>query len=320
MERARILIAEPERFSPRALEILRRQADVELRAVPPGQLAEALRDYDAVFIRLGHRVREADLPAGLRCRVLACPATGLDHIDMAACAQRRVKVVSLRGETAFLRTVRATAEHTLALMFALLRRVPAAHASVAAGRWSRDAFAGREIHGKTAGVVGVGRLGLIVAGMLRDLGMTVLGYDPRPDFPKDQVTRIVRLTDLLGRADVVTVHVALTQETEDLLDRSALAAMKPGAILINTSRGAVIDESALLEALEGGKLAGAALDVLAGEPDIGPDHPLVAYARTHDNLIITPHLGGNTAESFEKTEVFIAEKLLAALDATRPKP
>jgi D-3-phosphoglycerate dehydrogenase len=312
---ARVLIADPEGFSPRALELLRAAAQVDLRPCPQSELRQALRSYDAIWIRLGHHI-DSDLLAGeFRCRVLACPVTGLDHIDEQACARRAVRVVSLRGETEFLRTVRATAEHTLALALALLRRLPAAAADAAAGNWRRERFQGRELYGKTAGIVGVGRLGTLVAGYLRAFGMEVLGYDPGVDFPHQAATRVTELGELCGRADLITLHVPLTPETRGLIGEREIAAMKPHAILINTSRGAVIEEEALLSALRVGRLAGAALDVLASEPDLSPSHPLLSYAREHDNLIITPHIGGNTIESFEKTEVFLAGRVVEALRA-----
>jgi D-3-phosphoglycerate dehydrogenase / 2-oxoglutarate reductase len=308
-----VLIADPAGFSPRALELLRTAAEVDLQPCGQSELRQALGTHDAVWTRLGHRIDGDMLVGELRCRVLACAATGLDHIDEAACARRGVQVVSLRGETAFLRTVRATAEHTVALALALLRRLPAAVADTSAGRWRRERFQGRELYGKTAGVVGVGRLGTLVAGYLRAFGMEVLGYDPGPDFPHDVAARVDDLQVLCARADLITVHVPLRPETRKLIGGREIAAMKPDAILINTSRGAIVDEAELLAALRAGGLAGAALDVLEDEPAVDESHPLVAYARAHENLIITPHIGGNTVESFEKTEVFLAGRVIEAL-------
>jgi D-3-phosphoglycerate dehydrogenase len=167
-------------------------------------------------------------------------------------------------------------------------------------------------------VVGVGRLGRVVAGYFQALGMDVVGYDPRPDFPRDAAPRVESLAELLAQSDVVSLHVAYDASTRQLIGRKELAAMKPGAVLVNTSRGGVVDEQALVEALESGQLGGAALDVLDGEPNIAADHPLLAYARTHDNLLITPHVGGSTFESFEKTEVFLARRVIAALQSSPP--
>jgi D-3-phosphoglycerate dehydrogenase len=311
----RILIAEPEDFSPKAVAILERAGEVDLHGATREALKAAFASYDVVWFRLAHRIDAALLGDAPRARILATPVTGLDHIDLEACASRGVKVVSLKGHVDFLRRVRATAELTVALALALMRKIPAASASVQSGEWNRDLFRGTELFERTVGIVGVGRLGRIVAGYFRALGMEVLGHDPREDFPHDAATRIDRLEDLLARADVVSIHVAYDRTTRHLIGERELSRMKPSAIVVNTARGGVVDDRALLRALEEKRIAGAALDVLDGEPDIGGDHPLVAYARTHDELLITPHIGGNTRESFEKTEIFLAERVVEALNA-----
>jgi D-3-phosphoglycerate dehydrogenase len=177
------------------------------------------------------------------------------------------------------------------------------------GAWTRDAFRGRELYGKTVGLVGIGRLGSIVAGYCRSFGMEVQGYDPRPDFPEELARRCASLAELMSTSDVISLHVAYHAGTRHLIDADHLRRARRSAVLINTSRGGVIDDAALLAALLEGRLSGAALDVVDGEPDVGAEHPLVRYARTHDNLILTPHLGGNTVESVAKTEAFIADKV-----------
>lgn len=315
----RLLVAEPDGFSPVARARLETACDVELRRCSPAEFYAAFARYDAVWFRLGHRIRAEHLPPRPRIRVLATPVTGLDHIDLDACRAAGVRVVSLRGETEFLRSVRATAELTILLLLALLRRLPAAARSVQAGRWDRDAFRGHEIYGRTAGIVGMGRLGSLVAEYLGALGARVIGYDPRPDFPFHLVERVDSLGALLSKADIVTLHASYGPETRDLLGEAEFSTIQPGAVLVNTARGGLIDEAALLSALLSGRLAGAALDVLKGEPELAPNHPLVEYARAHDNLIIVPHIGGNTFESFEKTEVFLAGRVLEALE-TDPSP
>lgn len=318
MSRPRILIAEPLDFSPAAVRALESVADVTLRATDRGELSGAMREFDIVWFRLAHRIDRALLEQATRCRILATPVTGLDHIDLDACRDLGIRVVSLRGEVEFLEQVRATAELTLALTLTLLRRIPAAVAHVQDGGWNRDLFRGHELFGKTAGIVGVGRLGRIVAAYFRALGMEVIGYDPRADFPHDVAHRVDPLEQLFEKADVISLHVSYDASTRHLIDRAVLSKAKPGAVLINTSRGGIVDDEALLDALQSGKLAGAALDVLDGEPNISADHPLVAYAREHDNLVIVPHIGGNTTESFEKTEMFLAGRVLEALKALSP--
>jgi D-3-phosphoglycerate dehydrogenase len=224
-------------------------------------------------------------------------------------------VVSLKGEVEFLRSVRATAELTVALAFALMRRIPNAVQSVRSGEWDRDLFRGHELFGKTVGIVGLGRLGTLAAGYFKAFGMNVLGYDIRSDFPVKVADRVATLTELLQRSDVVTLHVAYDLSTRHLIGKPQIDTMPSHAVLINTSRGGVVDETALLSALQHGRIAGAALDVLDGEPDINKNHPLIEYATKHDNLLITPHVGGNTVESFIKTEMFLAEKVVEAFSA-----
>ncbi|HUS66689.1 MAG TPA: NAD(P)-dependent oxidoreductase [Kofleriaceae bacterium] len=312
--RPHIRIAEPERFSPAALEALRAIGDVELRACARGELRAALEACDVFWFRLAHRIGAEQLGARPRCRVLATPVTGLDHIDLEACAARGVRVVSLRGETEFLRSVRATAEMTVALALALLRHIPAAAASVRAGAWQRDLFPGRELHGKRAGLVGVGRLGTIVAQLFTAFGMEVSGYDPRPELPPG-VRRVADLGQLFAESDVISIHASYHPGTHHLIGREVLARARQGAVLVNTARGGIVDEAALLDALERRRLAGAALDVLEGEPDVPADHPLIEAASRRDDLLIVPHLGGNTFESFEKTELFLARRVAEALEA-----
>jgi D-3-phosphoglycerate dehydrogenase / 2-oxoglutarate reductase len=307
-----ILVAEPQDFSGEARRILEDVARVRLEQCTREQLGAAFGAYDAVWFRLAHRVDAALLGAHPRCRILATPVTGLDHIDLAACEARGVRVISLRGETEFLRDVRATAELAVTLVLALIRRIPQAAESVRRGEWRRDLFRGGELHGKTAGIVGVGRLGRIVADYLRAFGMRVIGVDPRPDFPRD-VERADSLEALLPVCDVVSLHVSYDGSTRGLIGVRELNLMKTSAVLVNTSRGGVIDEAALLAALESGRLAGAALDVVEGEPDVRPEHPVLRAAARLENLLVVPHIGGNTRESFAKTEVFLARKVAEAL-------
>lgn len=312
--RPRIYVAEPKRFDPDAADLLGSRAELVLEDADADGLRRAFAAYDAVWIRLGFRVDAAMLQSAERCRVLACPATGLDHIDLDACASRGIRVISLKGEVDLLREVRATAELTLALVLALLRRVPAAASAVLGGEWNRDRFRGYELSHKTVGLVGMGRLGSLVAKLLAGFEAKVIAVDPRPDFPSELAERVSSLEELLDRAEVVSLHVTYDASTRHLIGTRQLARMRRDAVLVNTSRGGVLDEAALLEALLAGRIRGAALDVLEGEPHpVLSANPLVEYARTHDNLIIVPHIGGNTWESTRKTELFIAKKVLAAL-------
>ena len=312
--RYRALIAEPLDFSAEAVRILQTVADVDVRACHRNELSQAFSEYEIVWFRLAHPITAEVLSNRPRCRILATAVTGLSHIDLEACAERGVRVISLHGETEFLKEVRATAELTLAVTLALLRRIPETVASVQAGRWDRDAFRGRELFGKTVGIVGVGRLGSLAAGLFRAFGCQVLGYDTRSDFPDALARRTGSLDELLAASDIVSIHVELNSSTHGLIGAREMDCMRPGAFLVNTSRGGVLDEQALLHALKSGRLGGAALDVLASEPDVSPDNQLITFSRQSPRLLIVPHIGGNTVESFAKTEVFLARKIVQALD------
>jgi D-3-phosphoglycerate dehydrogenase / 2-oxoglutarate reductase len=309
--KVRILVSESDGFSARAAELLRQVGETVLADLDRGGLLAAVGEANVLWVRLRSRIDAEVMTAAPRLKAIVTATTGLNHIDLEEAERRGIQVFSLRGEVEFLRDIRATAEHTLALMLALLRHVPAAIAHVREGGWDRDLFKGRELHGKTVGIVGYGRLGRIVARYLKAFDTSILAADPHID-PRavEPGVTLVPLAQLLREADLVTLHVNLCGETQGFFGREQFAAMRNGAWFINTSRGELVDEDALLGALHSGHLAGAALDVLCDEDSNGmPTHSLVAYSRTHDNLIITPHLGGCTAESMEKTEVLLAEKL-----------
>lgn len=308
-----ILIAEAADYSPEALATYR--ALGEVRAEPAGsraRLLELVPWADVLVVRLRHKLDREVFDAAPRLKAVVTPTTGLDHIDTAEAARRGIAVLALKGETDFLRTIPATAELTWGLLLALVRRLPAACASVRDGRWQRDAFRGRDLRGRTLGIIGYGRVGAMVAGYGTAFGLRVLVHDLQP-VAAPAGLEWCDLDDLLARADIVSVHVPLLPATIHLLGAPQFAQMKPGAILLNTSRGEVLDEAALRAALESGHLAGAALDVLSGER--GDDsawmegHPLVRHARTHENLLITPHIGGATLDSMQMTEAFMARKL-----------
>jgi D-3-phosphoglycerate dehydrogenase len=309
--RPRVLIAEPKGFPPEAEAALAICADVRKEDLDRQGLLRRVPEADVLWVRLRHRVDREVISAGSRLIAVASPTTGTNHVDESALAERGIRLICLRGESAFLEDVRATAEHTIGLMLALLRRLPGAVSDVAAGNWNRDRFQGRELYGKTAGIIGIGRLGRRVASYLRAFDVTVIATDPRfGDDTEASGIPLYSLEELLQRSDLVSVHVPLTAATEGWFGEACFRWMKPGSWFINTSRGEVIDEAALLGALSTGHLSGAALDVLADErPEGMAHHPLVRYAATHDNLLITPHIGGATFESMKKTEVFLAARV-----------
>lgn len=313
----KILVAESTRFTSRAETILRGLGEVSLADLDRPGLLRAVIDAEVLWVRLRHRIDSEVLGNAPKLKFLVSPTTGLNHIDLSEAEKRGIQLVSLRGQTDFLREIRATAEHTIGLSLALLRHVTQAHAQVVSGHWNRDAFWGNELAGKTIGIVGYGRLGRIVAEYFKVFGCGVLVADPEVA-PSELASRVSfrPLPELLAEADLVTLHVNLSDATQKFFGRDQFARMKAGAWFINTARGELVDEDALLGALQSGRLAGAALDVLSDERPAGmTDHPVVQYAKTHDNVLITPHIGGCTFESVEKTEIFAAEKLRSLLQA-----
>ena len=306
----KILIAEPEDFSPKVVDKLKTFATVDLIQWPRREIKIALDQYDIFWFRLAHQLNKQVLSETMRCKVLATPVTGIDHIDEALCQQLGVTICCLRGERTFLREVRATSEMAVGMAIALMRNLPQAVSSVKEGHWQRDWFRGNELYKKTVGIIGFGRLGSIVADYFKAFGMRVLAYDIRTDLKSDVVEFTDSIEALVAQSDLVSLHVNYNPSTHHLIGEQIFSHFKPGAVFINTSRGGIVDESAMLKALATRQIAGAALDVLQGEPAIDTQNPLVAYAKANTNLLILPHIGGNTYESFEKTEDFIAEKVI----------
>jgi D-3-phosphoglycerate dehydrogenase len=306
-----ILNAEPENYSQQALAILQQAGTVQMVAMNRADLLVALAEVDALIVRLAFQVEEEVFAAAPRLRALVSATTGLDHIDLAAAERHGVQVLSLRGEVDFLRSIPATAELTWGLLLALTRKIPGAFSSVLAGQWQRDNFKGHDLAGKRLGILGLGRIGHMVANYGLAFGMQVLAYDPRPLQWVEGVERKGSMNGLLEQSDVLSIHVPLNPNTVGLVDAAELNQLPTNSMLINTSRGDVLDETALLTALESGHLAGAALDVLSHERSrVLEISSLIEYARTHTNLILTPHIGGATYESMAATEIFIAQKLV----------
>ncbi len=281
--------------------------------------ALAKQSYGAVFVRLGLSFGEEEFALCPDLVALVTPTTGLDHISLDAAESRGVAVLSLRGETELLEKISSTAEMTWALLLAVVRKLPFAFGSVLDGRWGRWDFEGEELIDKTLGIVGCGRLGRMVAKFGHAFGMTVLAHDSDPDAPKRAASFVefVDLDALLERSDVVSLHLPLNAETQGYFGATCFAKMKAGSYFLNTARAELTDEDALLRALEN-RLAGAAVDVLRGDSrwdDGVPDlHPLVAYARSHDNLVISPHIGGCSKTATERTRDYVVGLFLSFLD------
>ncbi|MEM7307589.1 MAG: phosphoglycerate dehydrogenase [Planctomycetota bacterium] len=303
----RVLVCDD--LHPLALEELRSRGLVpEVRTgMDEATLVEAARDAEALVVRSATKVTRPVLEAARALRVVGRAGIGVDNVDCAAATERGVVVMNTPTGNAT-----TTAEHALALMVALARHVPRADRQVRGGSWKKKGLMGTELTGKTLGVIGLGRIGRLVAERAQGLKMRVIAYDPYllqagGGSPAPGV-ELLPLNDLLPRADFLTLHVPLSDATRGLISWEELALVKPGARLINASRGGVVDEEAALDALAEGRLAGAAFDVLEQEPP-APDHPFL----TRDDVILTPHLGASSSEAQERVAVDIARQIAGFL-------
>jgi D-3-phosphoglycerate dehydrogenase len=301
---ARILVT--EEIAESGLDRLRdagHEVDVRL-GLSPEALLEAVRGAEALIIRSATRVTEDVLAAGGELVVVGRAGIGLDNVDVEAATRRGVMVVNAPQSN-----VLSTAEHTMALLLAQARNIPQAHAALIAGRWERSRWEGVELADKTLGIIGLGRIGKLVAQRAHAFGMRLVAADPfvAPERARQMNVDLVDLERLFEVADFVTLHVVKTPETVGMINRDVLAKAKPGVRIVNVSRGGVIDEEALAEAIRDGRVGGAALDVFATEPTT--ESPLFELPQ----VVVTPHLGASTAEAQDKAGATIAEQVGLAL-------
>ena len=268
----------------------------------PARLAAALDGVDALLVRSATPVTAEAIAGTTSLRVVGRAGAGVDTIDVDAATAKGIAVMNAPDGNTL-----AAAEHALSLLFALARHVPRADAGMKAGEWPKAGLTGFELEGKKLGVIGLGRIGGTVARKARALGMDVAAHDPflPPSAAGHGSVPLKTLEDLLGWADVVTLHIPRTKETTHLLNARTLALMQPGAYLVNAARGGLVDEDALLVALDAGQLAGAALDTFATEP-----LPADSKLRAHPNLILTPHLGASTGEAQQAVSTILARQVL----------
>lgn len=276
--------------------------EVEKRpGLSAAELREALQDCEGLIVRSETKVTSELLDAASGLRVIGRAGVGVDNIDVNAATIRGIVVMNAPDGNTI-----TTAEHTIALLISLARSIPQASSSLKSGHWDRKKFIGVELQGKTLGIVGLGRIGRVVASRARAMGMLIVAYDPfiAPEHARDLEIELAPLDEVYARADFLTVHTPLTPETRSLVDREAIAKMKHGARIINCARGGLIDEQALYEALLDGTIAGAALDVFSEEPP-SSDNPLLKL----EQVIVTPHLGASTKEAQEGVAYTVAEQM-----------
>jgi D-3-phosphoglycerate dehydrogenase len=292
-----------ESIAPAGVDLLRARFDVDENVDTP--LEEIIGDYDAIVVRSATKLTAELIERGTNLKVIGRAGVGVDNVDVEA-ATRRGIVVANAPES----NVVSAAEHTIGLLVALARNIPQAHAALKQGRWERKTYGGIELDGKTLGVLGFGRIGQQVSRKAAGLGMRVVAYDPfvsNERFRELGVERLETPDDVYAAADFLTIHLPLTPETRHSVGAAAFAAMKDGVRLINAARGELLDEDALVAALESGKVAGAALDVYSQEPYSGP---LLAF----DSVVATPHLAASTEEAQDRAGVIVAEQVAAALE------
>jgi len=293
----KIIVA--DKISPHGVELLG-QKGWQVSQPAAASLGAELAEADALVVRSATRVTEELLEHAPKLRVIGRAGVGVDNIDLDAATRRGILVMNTPGGNSA-----SVAEHALALMLAMARSIPQLSAALHAGRWEKSGSAGRELRGKTLGLVGLGRVGVEVARRARALEMRVVAHDPyvAPERAAEWGVELATLADVLRQSDYISLHTSLSPATDKLLNAQTIAQMKKGARLVNTARGELVDEAALAEALRSGHLAGAALDVFTEEPP--KNSPLLELA----NVIATPHVAGSTAEAQEEVGVQIAEQV-----------
>ena len=295
-----------EKIADSGVELLRSQFQVDLGVDwDDSELAERIGEYDAILIRSATQLTAELIDRADRMKVIGRAGIGVDNVDVKAATKRGIVVANAPTSN-----IVTAAEHTIAMMMALARNIPQAHGALVAGRWERSKFGGIELYEKTLGVLGFGRIGQLVSERAKGLGMHVLAYDPyvaADRYRELGIEKAESSEDVYARADIITVHLPKTPETENWLDDDAFAKMRDGVRVVNVARGQLLDDAALERALDSGKVAGAALDVFKSEPIT--EHPLFG----RPNVVVTPHLGASTVEAQDRAGEQVAEQVAAAL-------
>jgi D-3-phosphoglycerate dehydrogenase len=303
-DQAKVLVK--EKIADAGVELLRERFDVELGLDWDGkELEKKIADFDAILIRSATNLDAGLIDRAERLKVIGRAGTGVDNVDVEAATKRGIVVANAPEANSI-----AAAEHTVALILALCRNVPQAHASLAAGQWERGKFKGTELYGKTLGVLGFGRIGQLVAARAQAFEMQVVAYDKFVTAERFRELGVEGLDDpseLYARADFITLHLPKTAETVDFIDDKAISKMRDGVRIVNCARGELVDLDALLKGLESGKVAGAALDVFPEEPFT--EHPILE----REDVVVTPHVGASTEEAQDRAGVVTAEQVTAAL-------
>lgn len=306
--RYNILIAESSDYSPNALACYRQHGQVIMADGAAQDLGPMMSGIHVLVVRLKYQIHADLLQQSPELKYIISPTTGLDHIDRQTAQQMGIEIISLQGDTAFLTEIPSTAEHTWALLLALMRHVPQAVSHVRQGGWNRNLFRGNNLKGKKMGIFGFGRVGKQVNDYARAFGMETMAYDTGKH-PKGKVLFADSATALMRWSDIISIHIPL-EGNHHYINDTLLSQVKPGCLLINTSRGLVWDETAVANALLAGRVGGIATDVLGSETTGTPLHenPLVRAMHQGYRVLITPHIAGATLESMQATEAHVAHK------------
>jgi D-3-phosphoglycerate dehydrogenase len=298
----KVLISDP--LSNKGLEILGKAKNLKYdikSGLPPEELKKIIPEYDAIIVRSETKLKAEIIEAADRLKVIGRAGIGLDNVDLSAATKKGIVVMNTPQENAI-----AAAEHTIAMMLSISRKIPQATSSMKAGKWEKKKFIGVELYNKTLGIIGIGVIGSIVADRARGLKMKVIAYDPyiSKEVAEKKGVDLVLLDELLSRSDFISVHTPLIDETRNLINKDAFRKVKGGVILINCARGGIVNEKDLYDAIKEGKVAGAALDVFEKEPAVG--NSLIEL----EQVISTPHLGASTGEAQENVSIAIAQQIV----------
>jgi D-3-phosphoglycerate dehydrogenase / 2-oxoglutarate reductase len=308
----KVLCPEPESFSKEGLDFASNIFTLTAKTMDKDLFESNLKYFDGILIRFNTKISKKLLSKNKNIRFILSPTTGLDHIDAEYCKRKKIKIYHIKNDMAFLKQLPGTAELTFGLMLSLVRKIPSAFESVKNKNWEVGPFRGLELSDKTIGILGFGRLGKKVANIALSFNMKVIFFDPFKSYKSKKIKKINDLNKFLKAVDILSLHLHLNKNTHHLIGERELSLLKKDSIIINTSRGSIIDNLALLKFLEQSRIKGAALDVLEDEESIinKKDNPLINYSMSNNNLIITPHIGGATYESVRKSDQYILQKFL----------
>ncbi len=315
-----ILITEPVDFSEKAFKQLNEFGKITTGPFDRKELLRKISNTDVLVVRLNHHIDKEVLDYTKNLKYIITPTTGLNHIDVEYALTKKINIISLKGETGFLSSIPSTAEHTWALLMALVRKIPVAFEDVKNGNWNRDKFKGHNLNALTLGIFGYGRVGKQIATIAKAFKMKVLIYDKNEvdsnKMDSNEVASVNSARELFSESDILSIHLDYSMENENIVNKELLKYLPKGSYLINTSRGELLNEEDVVFYLENGSLAGVAVDVLNNETEeeLRNSSPLLEYARKVNNVIITPHIAGATFESMLLTEEFVVEKFIKILD------